>query len=253
MDIQALATIDAKLKAGDWLTTDEVNWLIDKWALSSEHMGWGNGFHEWGLDLYLVQVDGLRYRLAKPGRYDRRDQVAQPVTGEAEGLFERLVTGTSTPWDARMLTERHGDDSDSKLRVMDDLPWHRHRKRVTLHGVTFEVTWYALNNSDYRFFEPRPTIVAQEWTTQDLYEDAVKGRPITYNGLKWLLAAADYEVTQAFPSYSAGMTRATLVFEDQLKLDVMMDGDRVVGPLNTKLWAFKEDPHLSDGFWMPPR
>ena len=40
MDIQSLAAVDAKLKAGDWLTTDEVNWLIDKWALSSEQMGW---------------------------------------------------------------------------------------------------------------------------------------------------------------------------------------------------------------------
>lgn len=253
MNIQALTAIDAKLKASEWLSTEEVNWLIDKWALSSEHMSWGNGFHEWGLDLYLVQVDGLRYLLVKPGRYDRLDQIAQPVTGEAEGLFKRLVSGTSTPWDVMELMDRHGDYSDSKLRVIDELPWHRHRKRVTLHGVTFEVTWYALNNSDYRFFEPLPTIVGQEWTTQGLYEDAVKGRPLTYNGLKWLLSAADYEVTQAFPRYSAGMTRATLVFEDQLKLDVMMDGDRVVGPLNTNLWAFKEDPHLNDGFWMPPR
>lgn len=252
MDIHVLAVIDAKLKTGDWLTTEEVNYLIDKWSLSSEHMGWGNGFHEWGLDLYLIQVDGLRYHLAKPGKEGRLDQIAQSVTGEDEELFDRLVTGASTPHDAMMLLDDYGDEEDSKLRVMGGLPWHRHRKHISLHGVTFEVTWYELPGSDYRFFEPRPTIVAQEWTTHDLYQDAVKGRPLTENGLKWLLATADYEVTQAFPKYSAGMTRATLVFDGQFKLEVMMDGDRVVSQLNNGLWAFKEDFRLNDGFWMPP-
>ena len=89
---------------------------------------------------------------------------------------------------------------------------------------------------------------AGDWLTTE----EVKGRTLAENGLKWLLATADYEVTQVCPKYSAGMARATLVFDGQFKLEVMMDGDRVVSQLNNGLWAFKEDFRLNDGFWMMP-